>query len=189
MPEQPAPEGPAAPEGQAGSVAGVLRGALVATAAFAAMEPVAYAAHRWVMHGPGRALHDSHHRPGLDGREGLEANDLYPLMFAAATVTGMAAGAGGGRARKGGRPGGVLAAGAGVTAYGLAYAFVHDVYIHRRLGSAPAVQLLERLPVFERLRRAHACHHRDGGEPYGMLFPVGCRLRAWGEGGSVVSPA
>ena len=184
MPEQPAgPEGPAAPEGQAGSVAGVLRGALVATAAFTAMEPVAYAAHRWVMHGPGRALHDSHHRPGLEGRERLEANDLYPLVFAAATVTGMAVGAGGGRASAGGRRSGVvLATGAGVTAYGLAYAFVHDVYIHRRFGSVPTV------PVLERLRRAHACHHRDGGEPYGMLFPVGGRLRAWDEDGSVVAP-
>lgn len=144
----------------AGSVAGVLRGALVASAAFAAMEPLAYAAHRWVMHGPGRTLHDSHHRPGLEGRERLEANDLYPLVFAAATVTAMAAGARGGRAAA------LLPAGAGVTAYGLAYAFVHDVYIHRRLGRLPAFGGLERL------RRAHACHHRDGGEPYGMLFPV-----------------
>jgi beta-carotene 3-hydroxylase len=146
-------------------VASVLRGALVATAAFAAMEPVAYGAHRWVMHGPGRALHDSHHRPGLEGRERLEANDLYPLLFAAATVTGMAAGTHRGR-EQGHHPAVVLAAGAGVTAYGLAYAFVHDVYIHRRLGSVRSV------PGLERLRRAHACHHRDGGEPYGMLFPI-----------------
>lgn len=165
-------------------MAGVLRGALVATAAFAAMEPVAYAAHRWVMHGPGRALHDSHHRPGLEGRhdleghdrldghdglEGhdrLEANDFYPLMFAAATVSAMAAGARGGRAPV------LLPAGAGVTAYGLAYAFVHDVYIHRRLGRTP------NLAALERLRRAHAWHHRDGGEPYGMLFPIGPRSRS-----------
>lgn len=131
----------------------------MAGAAFVAMEPVAYAAHRWVMHGPGRVLHDSHHRPGLEGRSRVEANDLYPLAFAGATIAGMAAGARGGRAALG-------PIGAGVTAYGLAYAFVHDVYIHRRLGPVPAAGALERL------RAAHAWHHGDGGEPYGMLFPI-----------------
>ena len=32
-------------------------------ATVAAMEGVAYVAHRWVMHGPGWFLHESHHRP------------------------------------------------------------------------------------------------------------------------------
>ena len=43
------------------------------------MEGFAYAAHRWVMHGPGWFLHESHHR----ARHGnWELNDLYAAIFA-----------------------------------------------------------------------------------------------------------
>ena len=41
---------------------------------FVLMEPATYAVHRWLMHGPGRGLHRSHHRLAA-GR--LEANDLF----------------------------------------------------------------------------------------------------------------
>ena len=45
-----------------------------------AMEGVAYVTHRWVMHGFGWFLHESHHRP----RTGLwEMNDWYFVIFAA----------------------------------------------------------------------------------------------------------
>ena len=57
--------------------------------------------------------------------------------------------------------------GAGVTAYGVAYLFVHEVYIHRRL-RVP----LPRLPYLEWLRESHRRHHAGGGEPYGMLLPL-----------------
>lgn len=153
-----------------------VKGVLVAAAAFVAMEPVAYAAHRWVMHGPGRRWHDSHHRlPTLDGRQHLEANDLYPVCFAAATVAATALG---------GRHRGVRPVAAGVTAYGLAYAFVHDVAIHRRLGGTGGTgngDLLAPVPgsrLMERLRTAHARHHATGGEPYGMLLPFTGTARA-----------
>ena len=62
------------------------RDVAVGVVAFVAMEPVAYAGHRWGMHGPGWAAHESHHR----SRAGVvEANDLYPLGFAAATIVAM----------------------------------------------------------------------------------------------------
>ncbi len=124
--------------------------------AFVVMEPVTYAAHRWVMHGAGWVLHRSHHRRQA-GR--LEANDGFPVAFAAVTIAGMAAATRVPSLH-------LISVGAGVTAYGAAYAFVHDVYIHRRLG---------RLPVWaplERLKEAHAIHHLFGGEPYGMLCPI-----------------
>ena len=44
-----------------------LVGILAFLATVIAMEGVAYVAHRWVMHGPGWFLHESHHRP-RDGR-------------------------------------------------------------------------------------------------------------------------
>jgi len=65
--------------------------------------------------------------------------------------------------------------GVGVTAYGAAYAVVHDVYIHRRLRWFGG----RRVRGLERLAAAHELHHRFGGAPYGMLVPiVPRRLRA-----------
>jgi beta-carotene 3-hydroxylase len=143
------------------------RRAVQAAVAFAAMEPVAYAAHRWLMHGPGIGWHESHHRPR---RGPFERNDLYPVTFGALTVTAMAIGA----ARPGARS--LLAVGAGVTAYGAAYGLVHDGLVHRRI---PAVhQLTSRWPAAGRLARAHRRHHADRGEPFGMLLPLGA---AWRE--------
>lgn len=130
---------------------------LLAGSAFVVMEPLSYVAHRWIMHRAGWVLHRSHHRVRAAGTR-LEANDWFPVLFAALTVSGMAVGQG--RSQR------ALPVGAGVTAYGAAYAFVHDVYIHERLGRLP------RVGVLERLRAAHAVHHRFGGEPYGMLAPL-----------------
>ena len=39
-----------------------MRAVVLAVVAFAAMEPVTAATHRFVMHGVGMALHRSHHR-------------------------------------------------------------------------------------------------------------------------------
>ncbi|MDQ1396523.1 MAG: beta-carotene 3-hydroxylase, partial [Acidimicrobiaceae bacterium] len=62
---------------------------LTVLVAFVVMEPFTYAAHRWVMHGFGRGWHRSHHaQPG----PGFESNDLFPVVFAAATIIAMAAG-------------------------------------------------------------------------------------------------
>ncbi|MEZ5217430.1 MAG: sterol desaturase family protein [Ilumatobacteraceae bacterium] len=137
---------------------------LLVVAAFVAMEPITYAAHRWVMHGPGMVLHRSHHRASrLDGARGLEANDGFPVMFASIVGAAMAIGF---------NVDGwfwLVWIGIGVTSYGMAYAMVHDVYVHRRL------RILDRfVPVrgMEYLAAAHLEHHRGGGEPYGMLAPT-----------------
>ena len=127
-------------------------------AAFVAMEAVSYLAHRFVMHGPGMGLHRSHHRRSMSR---FEANDVFPVGFAAVTILAMTAGT-------------TLPSldvlfdvGVGVTLYGAAYAFVHDVYIHERLGS-----WVPRVAVLEWLRSSHEIHHLFGGEPYGMLLPI-----------------
>jgi len=129
------------------------------------MEPVTALLHRWLFHGPGWGLHRSHH---VLRREGFEANDAYPVVLAALTIAAMAWG------RRGGSLAVLLPVGAGVTAYGLTYLMVHDLYIHRRLPLLPP-----RLALLEPLRRAHAVHHLHGGAPYGMLCPVvPARLRS-----------
>jgi len=132
---------------------------LVVFLAFVAMEPVTYAVHRWVMHGPGRAIHVSHHRP-RSGR--FEANDLYPVAFAAVVGVGLVVGF------NVDGWGVLVPIGVGVTCYGAVYGAVHDGYIHGRL----AVLARRGGPGWARLAAAHRLHHRYGGEPYGMLFPV-----------------
>jgi beta-carotene 3-hydroxylase len=131
---------------------------LVAVATFVLMEPATYAMHRWVMHGPGRGLHLSHHGRG---REGFERNDWYPVLFAALGMLAFAAGASVGTLQL------LVPVSLGSAAYGAAYLFVHDLYIHRRL----AWLSFEWAPL-ERLKAAHRVHHLFNGEPYGMLFPV-----------------
>lgn len=133
--------------------------ALVILATFVAMEPLTYIAHRWIMHAStGMAWHVSHHASG-PGR--WERNDWYPVVFAAAGLLTALAGATVGALSV------LLPASLGAAAYGLAYGFVHDVYIHRRLRWFTA-----ELAVCERLKAAHRIHHLWGGEPYGMLVPI-----------------
>ena len=136
---------------------------VLVVAAFVVMEPVTYLVHRYVMHGLGRRLHRSHHRrwPGrADGEPFFEANDAFPAAFAGAVMVAMAVGF------NVDGLGVLLPVTVGVTLYGVAYALVHDGYIHQRL------PVRGRHPALDRLADAHALHHRFGGEPYGMLVPI-----------------
>lgn len=129
-------------------------------AVFAAMEAVAWLAHRYLMHGPLWFLHDDHHRktPGA-----LEKNDTFFLIFAIPSwlsiMLGMMAG-----------NGISVAVGAGIALYGLAYAIVHEVFIHQRL---PYLRKTNSV-YWEAVRLAHKMHHRHldkhPGENFGMLW-------------------
>jgi len=131
----------------------------IALVAFVAMEPVTAATHRWVMHGIGEFLHRSHHQRRVSR---WEANDWYPIMFAAVVMSALAAGF------NWDGLGSLVPVGIGVTAYGAAYALVHDVYIHRRLDWFSG----RRIEPFERLAEAHRVHHLYNAAPYGMLAPM-----------------
>jgi beta-carotene 3-hydroxylase len=101
-------------------------------------------------------LHKSHHTR----REGMfELNDLFPLTFATATiflmVKGITAGSGSD----------LFAASIGIALYGMVYFTIHDLYVHRR---AKFVSL--KIPWLIKVKKAHALHHRYGGEPYGLLM-------------------
>lgn len=127
-----------------------------------AMEPLAAGAHRLVMHGGGWAWHRSHHRGRHDR---WERNDRFPALFACLTVAVMGWGAGTGRPE-------VVAAGAGVSGYGLAYLAVHDVCVHGRLSRG---RPLLRGRWLRWVAACHALHHRTGAAPYGFLLPVRAR--------------
>ena len=144
-----------------------MTGVLIAAAALCAMEGVSYLTHRFVMHGFGIGLHQSHHDPS-DG--GFELNDLYPLIFSSVAIAAFSVGTFG-------SVGSLVPVGIGITLYGASYLFVHEVYIHRRLGA-----MKRQYRVLEWMKASHRIHHLYGGEPYGMLLPlVPTRLRRKAE--------
>jgi beta-carotene 3-hydroxylase len=135
-----------------------MRFTIIACCSFAIMELVSYLAHRYVYHGVGWALHKSHHEP----RAGIfEWNDIFPMIFAAITMAIVMFGLSDPSRAD------LVAAGIGISTYGLVYFFIHDLYIHRR-----AKWMRLRIPFLLSLKRAHAIHHRYGGEPYGLLFVI-----------------
>ncbi|MFN3944927.1 MAG: sterol desaturase family protein [Allosphingosinicella sp.] len=136
----------------------VLIGLAVAALTVLAMEGIAAAVHKYVMHGPGWAWHRSHHEP-RDGR--FELNDLYALPFAAVSIALFAAG---------GWWWPLWWVGLGVAAYGVLYAFVHDGLVHRRFPFPKA----PRRGYLKRLVQAHRMHHavkgRTGAVSFGFLY-------------------
>ena len=135
-------------------------GFIVLIAAVVLMEGVAYAMHRWVMHGPGWFLHKSHHRPG--GR--FEANDLYALVFAAPSVLLIYGGFNLGWGDW------AIWGGAGIALYGLIYFGFHDVIVHRRIRH----RLVPRSRYLKRIVQAHRLHHtvetKDGAVSFGFIW-------------------
>jgi beta-carotene 3-hydroxylase len=155
-------------EASVSSLGSMLADGLLAIAALLAMEPLTAVTHRRVMHGRGMVWHASHHRRRQpdDGR--FERNDLFPVVFATVTIVVMAIGT----AVPALHP--LVPVAVGVTAYGVGYLFVHELYIHRRWSRFGL-----RFAPLDRLVDAHALHHRFGAEPYGFLLPVvPARIRA-----------
>ncbi len=134
---------------------------LLALAVAAAMEAVAWATHKYVMHGWLWVLHEDHHRP--HGR-GLQKNDLFAVFFAVPSFLLFLWGSGaGGWAAS--------AAGAGLALYGLGYFLFHDVMFHKRV---PWLRLRPSTFYLRRIVRGHADHHQTFGRgearSFGFLY-------------------
>lgn len=133
---------------------------LLFLATVALMEGFAYVMHRWVMHGPGWFLHESHHRPRTGN---WELNDLYAAIFAAPSFVLILGGV-----QLGWWPG-CTWIGAGIAAYGAIYFGFHDVIVHRRLPT----RYLPRGAYMKRIVQAHRLHHvvetREGNVSFGFL--------------------
>ncbi|WP_295855631.1 sterol desaturase family protein [uncultured Xylophilus sp.] len=139
----------------------------VVLASVAGMEIVAWATHRWIMHGWGWGWHRSHHEPA---RGTFERNDLYAIVFAAVAIVLIALGTAGRWP--------LQWVGAGMTLYGLLYAIVHDGMVHHRWPWrwVPKSGYLKRLYQSHRLH--HAVRGRDGAVSFGFLWaPSPHRLR------------
>ena len=136
-------------------------GLLFFFATVAAMEGVAYVAHRWVMHGFGWFLHESHHR----ARSGnWELNDWYAVIFAAPSIVLLLGGV------QLGWPAWTAWVGAGIAGYGAIYFGFHDIIVHRRI----ATRYLPKSDYMKRIVQAHRLHHvvetKDGTVSYGFLW-------------------
>lgn len=137
---------------------------LVATAA---MEGVAWAVHRYIMHGWGWGWHESHHRP----REGaFEKNDLYAVVFAGLAIALFTIG------RYWWEP--LWWVAAGMTLYGVLYALAHDALVHRRLAWLPVPTRGYLLRLHQAHHLHHAVHDKEGAVSFGFLVaPEPARLR------------
>ncbi len=140
----------------------ILIGIITAAATFVAMEGVAWLAHRYIMHGFLWSLHEDHHRK--DPSSFLEKNDYFFVIFAVPAILAFAVGTYIPAARL------LLFVASGITVYGIAYFFVHDVFIHQRL------RFLRQSDNFylRAIRKAHKMHHKhlgkEDGECFGMLL-------------------
>ena len=134
----------------------------IVAATFFAMEFVAWATHKYVMHGILWSLHSDHHKKDHYGF--LERNDTFFLIFAVPSMLLFMVGA----AVVLHTP--WLWIGLGILVYGLAYFFVHEVFIHQRIKWLRNTNN----SYFLAIRRAHKVHHKhlgkERGECFGMLL-------------------
>ena len=134
--------------------------ALIALAALAAMEWVAWASHKYVMHGFAWAWHRDHHEPH-DGA--LEKNDLFGLVGAALSIAMFALGSEWVMGERAWWPGTWI--GLGVLGYGIVYTLVHDGLVHQRW-----FRYVPRRGYLKRLVQAHNLHHATLGKEGGVSF-------------------
>lgn len=134
----------------------------------AAMEWVAWASHKYVMHGFAWGWHRDHHEPH---DKLLEKNDRFALFGAALSIALFSLGS----------PlvmGDLLGFGAwwpatwlglGVLVYGLIYTLIHDGLVHQRW-----FRWVPKRGYAKRLVQAHKLHHatlgKEGGVSFGFLW-------------------
>ena len=146
----------------------VLTAILIVLITFIVMEGVAWFSHKYIMHGFLWSLHHDHHvkSPGF-----FEKNDAFFLIFALPSASGFILG--------------TLTSytflffiALGILLYGIAYFFIHEVFIHQRF------KWMSRSDntYLRAIRKAHKVHHKhltkEQGECFGMLIVP---LKYWKE--------
>jgi len=129
----------------------------IVAAAFTAMEGVAWLTHKYVMHGLLWFLHSDHH--SKDPESVLEKNDSFFLIFSIPGIAGLLIG-------MQHHFNYFFWIGLGITIYGFAYFFVHDVFIHQRLKYFRRSDST----YLRAIRKAHKVHHKHLGKEHGECF-------------------
>lgn len=139
---------------------------LIALITFCIMEGLAWALHKYVMHGWLWFLHQDHHV--LTGRW-YQKNDIFVLVFALPSFLMIYYGSQIGVTL-------LMGIGYGVMIYGIIYGVVHEVIIHRRWHFFRG-----RGWYFKALILAHREHHKQnhrlGATNFGMLWVSGHYLK------------
>lgn len=124
---------------------------------FVLMEGVTWCIHKFVMHGFLWYLHRDHHDHSSSGT--AEKNDWFFVIFAVPAIFLMYRGVQHGFNF-------TFYIGLGITLYGMAYFWVHDVFIHQRIKWFKKITH----PYLLAIRRAHKQHHRHIGRKEGECF-------------------
>ncbi len=134
----------------------------ITLATVAAMEFVAWWAHKYLMHGALWFLHEDHHKPHEN--EGFfEKNDAFFLVFAIPSATSYIVGL---------NVEGYMwltFIGIGISIYGLIYFLIHDVYIHRRFSWFKHLDGKYSRAILRAHGHHHAIQEKEGAESFGLL--------------------
>ena len=140
---------------------------------FFAMEVVAWASHKYVMHGFLWRWHKPHHRLR---KTRLDTNDLFGLIFAIPSIACLLIG--------------YLYStyqwlspiGWGIMTYGLFYVLFHDMIVHQRI----RVPIPKKSAYLQRMIDAHHYHHahhtKTGCASFGFLFASQRHAAAYKQG-------
>ncbi|WP_379554695.1 sterol desaturase family protein [Qipengyuania sp. DGS5-3] len=133
---------------------------LIVIATVAAMEWVAWASHKYIMHGFGWAWHRDHHEPHDNM---LEKNDLYAIVGAAMSISMFIWGSPMMMGASAWWPATWI--GLGILFYGIIYTLVHDGLVHQRY-----FRWVPKSGYAKRLVQAHKLHHATVGKEGGVSF-------------------
>lgn len=137
---------------------------LIVLATIAAMEWVAWASHKYIMHGFGWAWHRDHHEPH---EELIEKNDLYGVIGASMSISMFALGSPMIMGEAAWWPATWI--GSGILCYGIIYTLIHDGLVHQRY-----FRWVPRRGYARRLVQAHKLHHatigKEGGVSFGFIL-------------------
>ncbi len=133
---------------------------VVVIISFVLMEGVAWLSHKYIMHGLLWKLHKDHHVP--NGKHVIERNDSFFFIFALPAIVFFIIGFEDLSI--------TFWIAIGITLYGFAYFFIHDLFIHQRI----KVLRNANSAYFRAIRKAHKVHHKhlgkEDGECFGMLW-------------------
>ena len=137
---------------------------LIVIASIAAMEWVAWASHKFIMHGFGWAWHRDHHEP--HGKV-FEKNDLFGLVGAAMSISMFVLGSSWVLGENAWPPATWI--GVGILGYGIIYTLVHDGLVHQRY-----FKFVPKRGYAKRLVQSHKLHHatigKEGGVSFGFIW-------------------
>lgn len=130
---------------------------------FFGMEAIAWFTHKYIMHGFLWHLHADHHKK--EHTSFFERNDVFFIIFATPSVILIYNGL-----ENGSWSDWKVWFGFGITAYGICYFLVHDVFIHQRFSFLKKSDNW----YLRGIRKAHKIHHKKTGKSdgscFGMLF-------------------